>query len=93
VLYGDKIAVPRALSTLWALRCSQIGRIAMRLLSKKQVKNMVLYSLTHIDRLEKAGKFPKKVRLGVNRIGYVESEVIEWLEERVCQRDNSIDTP
>ena len=61
----------------------------MRFLSSKQVKEYVLYSLTHINRLEKAGKFPKRVRLGVNRIGYVESEIIEWLEEKVWERDNS----
>ena len=35
----------------------------LRLLSKKQVKALVLYSFAHIDRLEKAGQFPKRVRL------------------------------
>ena len=50
---------------------------------------MVLFSFTHIHRLEEAGKFPKRVRLGVNRVGYVESEIMEWLEERVCERDNT----
>ena len=69
------------------------GEIVMRLLSKKQVKELVLYSVTHIDRLEKTGKFPKRVRLGTHRIGYVESEIIEWLEEKICERDKPTDTP
>ena len=63
------------------------------LLSKKQVRSLVLYSFAHIDRLEKAGKFPKRVRLGQNRVGWVESEVVAWIEERISRRDNALDTP
>ncbi|PUD98732.1 MAG: hypothetical protein C3L25_11550 [Candidatus Sedimenticola endophacoides] len=39
----------------------------MRLLSKRQLKEMVLYSPQHIARLEKTGKFPKRVQIGPNR--------------------------
>ena len=41
----------------------------------------------HIARLEAAGKFPKRIRLGVNRVGWLEQEVLAWLEERIAQRD------
>ena len=58
----------------------------MRLLSKKQVKETVLYSFAHIDRLEKAGQFPKRVRLGQNRVGWVDNEVYDWLQERLDKR-------
>ena len=58
----------------------------MRILSKRQVQELVLYSPQHIARLEKAGSFPKRVRLGPNRVGWVESEVLEWLEERLGRR-------
>jgi len=58
----------------------------MRLLSKRQVKELVLYSPQHIARLEKAGQFPKRVQLGPNRVGWVEAEVLEWLEERLNRR-------
>ncbi|MEO1196717.1 MAG: AlpA family phage regulatory protein [Pseudomonadota bacterium] len=51
----------------------------MRILSKRQVKELVLYSPQHIARLEKAGQFPKRVPLGPNRVGWVESEVLDWL--------------
>jgi len=37
-------------------------------------------------RLEKAGLFPKRVQLGLNRVGWVEAEVLEWLEERLARR-------
>jgi prophage regulatory protein len=63
------------------------GEIVMRILSKRQVKELVLYSPQHVARLEKAGLFPKRVQLGPNRVGWVESEVLEWLEERLAQRE------
>lgn len=63
------------------------GEIVMRLLSKSQVKEMVLYSPQHIARLEKAGLFPKRVQLGSNRVGWVEREVLDWLEVRLARRE------
>ena len=63
------------------------GGIVMRLLSKRQLKEMVLYSPQHIARLEKAGKFPKRVQIGPNRVGWVEDEVRDWLQERLDRRE------
>ena len=59
----------------------------MRLLSKKQVREIVLYSPAHIARLEVAGQFPKRVRLGAGRVGWVDEEVQEWLRARIAERD------
>lgn len=59
----------------------------MRMLSKRQLKELVLYSPQHIARLEEAGQFPKRVRLGANRVGWVESEVLDWLQERIDRRE------
>ena len=61
----------------------------MKLLSKRQLKEKVLYSPQHIARLEKAGKFPPRVRIGPNRVGWVESEVEEWIRQRLESRDRS----
>jgi prophage regulatory protein len=41
---------------------SIIGNIVMRILSKRQLKELVPYSPQHIARLEKAGQFPKRVQ-------------------------------
>lgn len=60
-----------------------LGDIVMRIISKRQLKELVLYSPQHIARLEKAGKFPKRVQLGPNRVGWVESEVLDWLQIRL----------
>ena len=54
----------------------------MKILSKRQLKELVLYSPQHIAHLEKAGTFPKRVTLGPNRVGWVESEVLDWLQAK-----------
>lgn len=60
----------------------------MRILSKRDLKALVLYSPQHVARLEKAGQFPRRVQLGPNRVGWVESEVLDWLTERLESRGN-----
>ena len=67
----------------------------MRLLSKRQLKELVLYSPQHVQRLEDAGKFPKRVRLGNgprSRVGWIETEVLDWLQRRIDARDVPTDT-
>jgi len=59
----------------------------MRILSKRQLKELVQYSPQHIARLEKAGKFPKRVQPGPNRVGWVEEEVMGWLQHRLGCRE------
>ena len=61
----------------------------MKLLSKKAVREKVLYSPAHIARLEAAGKFPKRVQLGTARVGWVEDEIDDWLNERIAERDRT----
>lgn len=65
----------------------------MRILSKRQLKELVLYSPQHIARLEKAGEFPKRVQLGPNRVGWVEEEVLDWLQQRLDCREEPNDAP
>lgn len=65
----------------------------MRILSKRQLKELVLYSPQHVARLEAVGKFPQRIRLGQNRVGWIEAEVMDWLQQRIDARavptDNS----
>jgi prophage regulatory protein len=69
------------------------GEIEMRILSKRQLRELVLYSPQHVARLEKAGTFPKRIQLGPNRVGWVEDEVLNWLQERLDRREDLTDTP
>lgn len=38
--------------------------------------------------MEKAGLFPKRVHLGHSRIGWLESEIDNWIAERLADRDD-----
>jgi prophage regulatory protein len=49
----------------------------------------VPYSRAHLGRLEDAGMFPKRIRLGMGKTGtvvWVRREVEEWIEERMRER-------
>ncbi|MFZ5693937.1 MAG: helix-turn-helix transcriptional regulator [Pseudomonadota bacterium] len=56
----------------------------LRVLTLKQLRDRGLtYSRQHIGRLEAAGKFPKRIKLGENgRIGWFEYQVDRFLIER-----------
>lgn len=44
--------------------------------------------LTATHRTSGEGRpIPQAVQLGPNRVGWVESEVLEWLEQRLAQRE------
>jgi prophage regulatory protein len=60
-----------------------------RLVSKKELRTVcgIPYIPQHIARLEVAGKFSKRVRLGPNRVAWVLSEADAWVNERIANRD------
>ena len=53
-----------------------------RIITKKELRLIVPYSPQHILRLEKRGKFPKRVQLGARRVGWYLHEVHSWLQQR-----------
>lgn len=58
----------------------------LALVRSSELATLVPYSMNHIRRLEYAGAFPKRVRLGPNRVGWVRAEVEEWLKSRMSER-------
>jgi prophage regulatory protein len=61
-----------------------------RLVGKKELRTLVLYSDAHIARLEADGQFPKRLRLGNGprcRVGWWLSEVMGWLQSKSANRD------
>jgi prophage regulatory protein len=60
----------------------------MRLLRYSDLKTRgITWSRVHVGRLEKAGKFPKRVHLSENTIAWPESEIDAFLAKRVAERD------
>jgi|HubBroStandDraft_4_1064222.scaffolds.fasta_scaffold2482056_1 prophage regulatory protein len=64
----------------------------MRFLSKKDVRSLVSLSFASIDRHEAAGDFPTRVKLGF-RVAWVEDEVLEWMQQRVLERQTTQTAP
>jgi len=59
-----------------------------KMVSKKELKSVcgIPYSPQHIARLEAAGKFPKRIRVGECRVAWLQNEVEEWIEKRIAER-------
>jgi prophage regulatory protein len=60
----------------------------MKLLPKKAVREKIGFSFAHIDRLEDAGKLPKRIKVGF-RVFWLDSEIDDWIKERIAERDHS----
>ena len=56
------------------------------LVRSSELAKIVPYSMNHIRRLECAGDFPKRVRIGPNRVGWVRTEVEAWIITRMGAR-------
>ena len=54
-----------------------------------QVQEIVPYSASHIWRLERSGEFPKRIRLGGNRVAWLQSEVESWIEDKIASRSDN----
>ncbi len=61
----------------------------MDLLSSKEVQKRTNLSGVTLWRLEKSGKFPKRVNITPSRVGWMEEEIDEWITSRprgICNR-------
>jgi prophage regulatory protein len=65
----------------------------MRILRLPQVIEKVGHSGMHIWRLEKAGRFPLRVKLGPNSVGWIAEEIDEWIAARVAERNRTRSGP
>ena len=62
----------------------------MKLLSYDDLRGKgIPYSKVQIWRLEKASKFPKRVPLGPARNAWVDSEIDQWIEQRMASRNDA----
>ncbi len=61
-----------------------------RILDKKALRELIPYTSQHIQRLEDAGNFPKRIWLGPARVGWYLSEVLTWMADRKVERDEGL---
>ncbi|WP_417355033.1 helix-turn-helix transcriptional regulator [Gallaecimonas pentaromativorans] len=61
----------------------------MRFIKLKEVQSLTSLSRATIYRYIDAGHFPKQVSLGDHNVAWVEEEVLEWIQERIADRDRA----
>lgn len=63
-----------------------IGVKSPRILSIKETSERVGLSRSSLYLLMKSGDFPEKVQITQARIGFLEHEISEWINERALRR-------
>lgn len=58
-----------------------------RLIRLPEVMRMVSLGRSRLFELQKLGRFPLRVRLSERASAYVESEILEWIAQRIAERD------
>lgn len=58
-----------------------------RILRKRELLNMIGLSDATVWRMERDGKFPKRLRLGGNSCGWLRSEIYEWMDQLSAARE------
>jgi prophage regulatory protein len=60
-----------------------------RFLRIREVGNITGLPVSSIYELMAKGKFPRQVRLGPQRVCWVEAEILEWQRARIVERDEA----
>ena len=55
---------------------------SLEFITRRELRRLVPYCPQHILRLEKKGKFPKRIKVGERRVGWWLHEVMAWLEQK-----------
>jgi prophage regulatory protein len=51
-----------------------------------EIAQRIPYSQNQLRRLEAQGTFPKRVRIGANRVAWVREEIDNWVMDRIGGR-------
>ncbi len=63
-----------------------------RVITRRELRHLVPYTPQHILRLEKKGKFPKRIKVGERRVGWWLHEVMAWLEQKSGKKGKAVTT-
>jgi prophage regulatory protein len=69
------------------MRAQQIPVNPTRLLRKRAVCDRVQLSSTTIWRLQRAGRFPKSIRISAGAVAWREADIERWIAERAAGVD------
>lgn len=57
-----------------------------RIVRKSELFATIGLSDASVWRMEKLGKFPKRLKLGGNSVGWLKSEIDSWISARAAER-------
>lgn len=57
-----------------------------RIIRKPELFSKVGLSDATIWRMEKSGKFPRRITLGENSVGWLSDEIEQWVEKKAAER-------
>jgi prophage regulatory protein len=61
-----------------------------RVITRRELRRLVPYTPQHILRLERQGKFPKRIKLVEGRVGWWLHEVMAWLEQKSGKGNDTV---
>lgn len=61
----------------------------LKILRRPAVESITGLSRSTIYQNMQVGDFPKPIRLGAKAVGWVESEIVDWIEARVSERNST----
>ena len=59
----------------------------MNVLNIKEVKAKTKICQSKIYLMMNEGTFPKSIKLGAKSVGWIESEIDNWIQDRINERD------
>jgi prophage regulatory protein len=62
--------------------------MSMKILKLNDVKKLTTFSVSTIYRLASEGKFPKPIKLAERSSGWLEKEVLDYINNRINCRDD-----
>ena len=70
---------------------SKAMKIKCFILRRKQVEARTGLSRSTIYLLIKKGTFPKPIKLSERSVGWIESEIDDWVDDKVQRRDHMLE--
>ncbi len=67
----------------------ELEEIVMRLIRLKEVMSLTGLGRSSIYKFMEESRFPKSVSLGDRAVAWIESEVEDWIVEKIAERDRN----
>lgn len=65
------------------------NKLVPAFINRKAVENLIGFSYFTIYKLEREGTFPQRVQLSERRVGWLYSEVLDWVTSRSNSRSHA----